>query len=635
VQIADRDGRLSHPSGTVVAMPRRTATWLLVALVGALVSSVAFVGSPADGAAPSPLPAADATASEPAKGGGEELPADPGTDEGAGTSGAVGRIVGGTQVSTAYGNVVTRIITSSSSLCSGTLIAARWVLTAAHCVEPRAQIFAGATTLSGLRPLGGATGIPHPLYTANGWSIRYDVGLYQLDAPHPLTGQEVRLATTDDPWSYTPGQATVTMGWGLTSSGGSVSNVLLQGTMQVLADSVCATLDLGINTVYDPTTGMCTFATGVSACNGDSGGPTFATRNGVTVQVGVTSYGPAGCGGHSVSAWVPSALPWIRSLTGVTGAVPGDRSVVPTDPLLAGVSPVRVSGPDRYGTAAAAAASWTSSDAVFLATGLNFPDSLAAGAAAARLQAPLLLVRTDSIPADTLRALQQLRPSTIYVAGGPSAVSETVLDSLRSVIGAEVVRLGGVDRYATAAQLAELSWPDTGVGGRVWVASGRAFVDPLIASAAAAVYDEPFVLVDAGRPLTADVRAAITRLAPGSIAFVGSRETTSSEFLAELGTLTGSVRHFGHPAVSARSASVWAELSSATWASLATFADFPDALAAVAWSGLDPVSPLFLVSPSCLNGSIADGLARLSVRNLALFGGPAALAPAVEARVRC
>jgi hypothetical protein len=80
---------------------------------------------------------------------------------------------------------------------------------------------------------------------------------------------------------------------------------------------------------------------------------------------------------------------------------------------------------------------------------------------------------------------------------------------------------------------------------------------------------------------------------------------------------------------------VWAELPSATWASLATFADFPDALAAVAWSGLDPVSPLFLVSPSCLNGSIADGLARLSVRNLALFGGPAALAPAVEARVRC
>src|SRR4029077_3579212 len=88
--------------------------------------------------------------------------------------------------------------------------------------------------------------------------------------------------------------------------------------------------------------------------------------------------------------------------------------------------------------------------AVFVVSGANFPDGLAAGPAAAALGAPILLVpSTGAVPAAVMAELQRLSPAQIYVAGGRGAVSDGIVATLLSV--APVQRLFGADRYATAA----------------------------------------------------------------------------------------------------------------------------------------------------------------------------------------
>ena len=72
----------------------------------------------------------------------------------------------------------------------------------------------------------------------------------------------------------------------------------------------------------------------------------------------------------------------------------------------------RLWGPNRFATAAAISAATFSPGvpAVYITTGLNFPDALAGGPAAAACGCPILLVLTDSIPAPTTTELTRLVP---------------------------------------------------------------------------------------------------------------------------------------------------------------------------------------------------------------------------------
>lgn len=70
----------------------------------------------------------------------------------------------------------------------------------------------------------------------------------------------------------------------------------------------------------------------------------------------------------------------------------------------------RLAGNNRYSTSAAVSASVFSSgqSAVLLATGENYPDALAAVALAGKLGTPLLLTRTDDLPAVIQNELSRL-----------------------------------------------------------------------------------------------------------------------------------------------------------------------------------------------------------------------------------
>ena len=97
-------------------------------------------------------------------------------------------------------------------------------------------------------------------------------------------------------------------------------------------------------------------------------------------------------------------------------------------------SVTRLAGSDRYGTAAAVAQQFGSATSVYVPSGENFPDALAAAAVAGAAGVPVLLTRGDRLP-DPIRAqLTRLRPQAAYILGGPTVVTNTVLGKVRDAI---------------------------------------------------------------------------------------------------------------------------------------------------------------------------------------------------------
>ncbi len=103
-------------------------------------------------------------------------------------------------------------------------------------------------------------------------------------------------------------------------------------------------------------------------------------------------------------------------------------------------------------------------DVVYIATGENFPDALGAAAAAGAMLAPVLLVRPDSVPAETLAELNRLTPERIVIVGGTAVVSDGVKATLEGLgFSPTVTRQSGGNRYATAAALSAATFPTQGL----------------------------------------------------------------------------------------------------------------------------------------------------------------------------
>jgi putative cell wall-binding protein len=180
----------------------------------------------------------------------------------------------------------------------------------------------------------------------------------------------------------------------------------------------------------------------------------------------------------------------------------------------------RLAGADRYATAAAISRRFYAPGvaAAFVVTGLNFPDGLAAGPAAARLGGPVLYVTRTSVPSVTLTELKRLAPRRIVVVGSSGVIAETVRQQLATLAPEGALRVGGADQYATAAALVRAHFSGAPV---VYVATGEDFPDGLAAGAAAAAQGGAVLLVrrDAVPPVTA---AELARLRPARIVVAGS-----------------------------------------------------------------------------------------------------------------
>jgi hypothetical protein len=163
------------------------------------------------------------------------------------------------------------------------------------------------------------------------------------------------------------------------------------------------------------------------------------------------------------------------------------------------IAPRRLAGPDRDTTAVAlsqvAFPETQSADAVVLARDDEFADALVGGPLAVAQHGPLLLSPHGALPGATRDELQRvLAPAgTVYVMGGPAALSPTIDDEIVKM-GFQVTRVAGANRFATAVRVANL----LGTPSTVFEASGLNYPDALSAVPAAAKIHAAILLTDGG-----------------------------------------------------------------------------------------------------------------------------------------
>ncbi len=292
----------------------------------------------------------------------------------------------------------------------------------------------------------------------------------------------------------------------------------------------------------------------------------------------------------------------------------------------------RYQGPDRYATSAAVVDANFSPGVpvVYVATGTNFPDALAGGAAAARDGGPLLLVRPNAIPAAVGAELQRLQPARIVVLGGTGAVDVTVMTALQPYTSGAVTRVSGSDRYETAAALAT-GFP---IGSPVYVVTGANFPDALAATAAAAARHAAILLTDPNNlPIAA--AQALTRLAPSAITIVGGTSAVSSGVASTLSHYSSTVTRVWGTDRYATAAQVAAvAFSASSGAFVASGVGFADALTGGPVAGMHD-EPLLLSAPTCLPKSVAVEVSALNLSSATLLGGIAALGQGVATLTTC
>jgi putative cell wall-binding protein/outer membrane protein assembly factor BamB len=309
----------------------------------------------------------------------------------------------------------------------------------------------------------------------------------------------------------------------------------------------------------------------------------------------------------------------------------------------AGVSVTRVSGADRYATAAAIAetgwpAALPAGSTLLLATGQNFPDAVAGAAAAGRLGVPILLTPSGSLASSAQAQISRLKPAHVALLGGAAALSSAVASQV-AALGVDVQRWQGADRYATAAAISKATYPNGAVN--VYLATGVAFPDALAGSALAAVAGGPLLLTDP-KSLPASTAAEITRLHPSAVVALGGTSAVSDAVLAaavsaaggaQKSRMAGSDRYATADEIASTLVQVRGGTTASNGALLATGLDFADALAGAAWAGVTD-RPLFLAPGSYLTSHTWQTIQAVQAPSVTVLGGPNAISDAVVSGLR-
>jgi putative cell wall-binding protein len=326
-----------------------------------------------------------------------------------------------------------------------------------------------------------------------------------------------------------------------------------------------------------------------------------------------------------------------RALPAATGWVAYPRLLDARAAVVSRPDVVRLSGTDRYATAAAISKATFVPGVpyLFVATGRGFPDALPGGALAAQLGAPLLLVSTSSIPTPTLNEIKRLKPTDIYVLGGPAVVAETVVQQLRSydhATAGATYRLAGADRFATAAAISSAAFAP-GVD-TAFIATGANFPDALAGAPASAALGGPLLLVTA-TSTPAATRTELGRLKPKRIVILGGTAVVSATVAGQLDAYTtGPVSRWSGADRYATAAAIATQaFPSAGSVFVANGLNFPDALAGGPSAGAFG-APLVLTAPGSLPTASRQQLTRLKPVRVFILGGPSVVSVTVVSQVR-
>jgi uncharacterized repeat protein (TIGR01451 family) len=299
---------------------------------------------------------------------------------------------------------------------------------------------------------------------------------------------------------------------------------------------------------------------------------------------------------------------------------------------------VRIGGDNRYQTAIMTAKcmypAWGGVKHVVLASGdsAHRPDALTGVGLAAAYNAPLMLVPGTYLDSDVRAALAGLpRGVQIHIVGSSAAVSDKVAGKIRALGNVKSVdRIGGMNRYATAAAIAVRMKKVLGkrMPGTVILTAGydSRMLDPLIASTVSESERIPVLLL-APTSVPTQTRDALKNLGLRRRYILGDASAVSEGLRSALGVSVAD-RIYGND-ICGDSVAFASRARTEGWLSNSTVgfaATLPDAATGGAFMG-SRRAPLLIVGRDSVPASLADLLKKswATIDSGYAFGSPPAL----------
>jgi secreted trypsin-like serine protease len=182
--------------------------------------------------------------------------------------------------------------------CTGVLVTKSIVVTAAHCVDPSPpdSVYFGAHP--GAKGSGGTTikvadAMAHPDFDED--SLENDIAVIALASKAPVAPMKIYADSFDDSFKTLDVRL---VGFGATGQGDTGASLRKRSG------------DTKIDSWTDTTFKF--HAQPSQTCNGDSGGPAFATVDGEEVVIGITSSGDSDCKSHATDTRIDAYADFIQ-----------------------------------------------------------------------------------------------------------------------------------------------------------------------------------------------------------------------------------------------------------------------------------------------------------------------------------
>lgn len=340
---------------------------------------------------------------------------------------------------------------------------------------------------------------------------------------------------------------------------------------------------------------------------------------------------------------------------GVTTPAPSAKAAA--DFAAAGAVVLQAAGDTRYETgiqisqhhwagAGVATDNRAQAKAVVLATGTAFPDALAGGPLAKKAGGPLLLTdgSATTVNAKVLAEIQRVLPTkgtTVYILGGAKAMN-TGIESQLHKLGYTTTRLAGEDRFGTALQIAQKGMDNPA---HLVVARGDegqnhdGFADALSASPYAAnVFDGGDAAVVLSNfktfdPATQAYVAGKLHAGTANVAAIGGQAAAAMTTIkGSAKTYVGIVGTDRYETAAKVAGEFLAAGGKADQIGVATGTVYADALTGGSYMATVD-GPLLLTNPKVLPAFTAEAIAKSSTQEINIFGGNAAISPAVAKQI--
>ncbi|KXZ20548.1 N-acetylmuramoyl-L-alanine amidase [Bacillus nakamurai] len=209
----------------------------------------------------------------------------------------------------------------------------------------------------------------------------------------------------------------------------------------------------------------------------------------------------------------------------IVGGTPAVSANTANQIKALGISIKRISGSNRYDTAAKVAKEMPAASKAVIVNGFLYADAIAVIPYAAMNGYPILFTNQTDINSATTGAIKNKGIKSSIVAGGTGSINASVYNKLPSP-----KRISGSNRYELAANLVQqLNLPT----GNVFVSNGFGYADSIAGAALAAKKKQSIILTN-GSNLSKETRVIIGRKKLSSFTIIGNTPAVSSNVANQL-----------------------------------------------------------------------------------------------------